>query len=355
MNIALGNLASARTVLRCVAVFSIVAAVSSVGLTDDSATTKPATADHAARIDAGAPSANDCSALIRKAAATGGSPLERVQANLAAARCLLVYSCAGPLSAELCWTATPGTQLAPIVREARACLERCDEAMKKLGDLDEAVQHELTDRRDMLAAFAGLFDAMAELDASSDKSVVRLIDACIGVSAYLDDPNPGVAESAKLWQSVAYRRAGRPDRSLQILWPAIGRLSSSRIDFFARIERCRSLADRGLYVSALALAMKLEEHRHDWLSNEDETAVRRAEDSLRWTRVILNRRWAESLRTAGEEERAKTAEAAAEKLLGDDPYPPPPDRWLQLSETIAGLPDWNQIVPSTSQPAREKP
>lgn len=279
-----------------------------------------------------------CTALI-ESAERQSEPIARAHAFILAARCLIVNGCAAPLSAELCWSARPDPSLGKLARRAEECLATAEKSLDAAGaSVDEAVVRRLSDRLEMLRSFARLFSAMADVDASSEDSRARLIDACVGISTYLDDPIPGVSQSARLWQGVAYRRAGRPDRSLQILWPAIGQLSSNRVDFFARIERCRSLADQKRYVAALALAVKLEEHLDECMKTAD--VREQAADSLRWARIIIYRRWSETLRAEGKKQRARSAESSAAELKGGDPDPLPSERWLRLTETIAGLPDW---------------
>ncbi|MBX3396074.1 MAG: hypothetical protein KF841_11975 [Phycisphaerae bacterium] len=296
-----------------------------------SSATQPATAGEAAI-------ARRCAGLI-ESADRQTEPIARAHAFIVAARCLIVDECAAPLSVELCWSARPAPSLGELLSRAEACLASAESSLRAAdASADEAVVRRLADRLEMLRSFARLFSAMADLDAGSEVSRSRLIDAGVGVSTYLDDPNAAVAQSARLWQGVAYRRAGRPDRSLQILWPAIGSLSSNRLDFFARVERCRALADQKRYVAALALAVKLEEHLDECMKPEDVRA--RAADSLRWARIIIYRRWSETLRAEGKNQRARSAESSAAGLQGGDPDPLPSDRWLQLTETIAGLPDW---------------
>lgn len=282
--------------------------------------------------------------------------LDAANQTIEQARRAIVIECAGPLSNELCWTAKPDSALAQIVKHGIALL---DEAAKCVSDLPKAIDGEvkrsLESRIDLLRAFAEIFSAIAKFD-DSVAGKDRLIDACINVSVYLDDKSPGVAESAKLWQGVAYRKAGRPDRTLQLLWPAIGNISSNRVDFYARIERCRALLEGGQHVSALALAVKLNERLDEWMKNENEETKSLARDTLIWVRVAIHRDWAESLRKNGESARAKTADEAAEKLLGEHPFPASPEKWLRLSESIAGLPEWTPVKASsaTSQPDAKK-
>ena len=91
------------------------------------------------------------------------------------------------------------------------------------------------------------------------------------------------------------------------------------------------------------------------MKDEDEASKSLAADSLRWVRAMIHREWAASLRKSGEPERAKTAEEAAAKIVGDQAFPIPPEKWLRLSETIADLPEWKPVTSEpTTQPAEKK-
>ncbi|MBK8269410.1 MAG: hypothetical protein IPK83_14320 [Planctomycetes bacterium] len=303
-----------------------------------------------------AASTGDTCAELEHAAAAAKTPVERAHAHLNLARCRLVNECAAPLSAELCWTAKPDSTLKEIVTNGKMDLKVAKAAIEALPEsTDDSIRGQLADRYDMLSSFAALFGALADFDDKTESSRSSLIDACVGVSTYLDDPNPGIAVSAKLWQGVAYRRAGRPDRTLQLLWPAIGEPAANRVDFFVRVERCRSLAYSGQFVAALSLAIKLDELVDECLKNESDDAIKRAEESLRWVRVVIYRRWAEHLRVEGKKERATSADAEAAKLLGEVKYPPAIDRWLRLEQAIVGLPDWTIESAATSKKASDEP
>ena len=200
----------------------------------------------------------------------------------------------------------------------KECLKVAAEALAQLPDgFGEDRRRLLQDRVDMLGAFAELFAALDTAD-GSQRATERLTDACIGLAVFVDDANLGIAESAKLWQGVAYRRAGRADRTLNLLRPAIGSLHSNRVDFFTRTERCRALVDEGRFVAAQSLAMRLEKRVNIWLVKEDDSARKRAAESLRRLRGEIYKRWADDQRKRGEEDRAKAAEAEMRRILTDE-------------------------------------
>ncbi|MCG8404774.1 MAG: hypothetical protein MI923_06205 [Phycisphaerales bacterium] len=287
-------------------------------------------------------SSSSCASLL-KSAKTATTPLERAHAHLAAARCKLVLECAPPLSLEL--YGRGDSQLARIVDQGLSHLNLATNALGHLpDDFDADARRSIEDKIDLLRAFATMFAAIAKGNGSTEAKT-RLTNACIDLAIYVDDPNSGVVDSAKLWQAVAYRRAGRPDRALQLLLPALAPSSSSRIDFLARIERCRALADKGRFVAALSLTMKLDARIENWFDDEEKEIRKGAENAIRWISVDIYKRWATDLRAQGNKPRAQAAERRAMEIVGKGTYPPPPDRSLNLKETIAGLPDWNFNTP----------
>lgn len=294
------------------------------------------------------PEAGRCDALIQ-AMKDAATPVAKVERGLAAARCVIVHECAVPLSRELNGMAVESHALASSVAAGEDCLHAAAEAMQHLPDgFDSDRRRILQDRIDMLRAFADVFVALAARD-GSDSASARLTDACVGLAVFVDDPNRGIAESAKLWQAVAYRQAGRADRTLNLLRPAIGSLRSSRVDFFTRMERCRALVDAGRFVAAQSLAMRLEKRVNVWMVKEDDATRKRAADTLRRFRANSYKQWAIDLRERGKEDRAKAAEDEMRRTLGDTSSQPTLDDIMLLEQTIAGLPDWEtpELPPTT--------
>jgi len=273
------------------------------------------------------------------------SAAKRLSARLGATECILTHECAAPLTALL----TDGAfDRRALGASAARAIESIDTASDDLSGaaLDEDAASAAIDHLDRLRAFADMFAALA-LDPKADETPRRLIDACIGLALYADDPSEELVESAKLWQAVAYRRAGKIDRALQVLRPVLTTPTARSIGFYARVQRCLCLADRGDYAAALALAFRVAHRADAWFEDRDRAARKQAVDSVRWVRIEVLKDWAKQLKEDGKPHRAAEAEEDAETLLGGEVYPIPVDRWLPLDSPIAGLPTWE---PPAAQP-----
>lgn len=343
-------------------------------------------------------------ALLRSAEAAiqeAASPLDKSRIAVNTAQQILVEHCAGPLSSWLAG-AKPGPEL---VRRAEAAVNWLDRGAAFLdagtqrsigedvavgapgdddrqGDTvaqDDRSTHDdlgahgdvakqdsagaqdaaaetrwrIEDRIALLRAVAEMFLAIAHDDGSA-AAEQRLIDACGDLALYTTDANEALVESLNLWRGAAYRRAGRPERTLQVVRPIIAVPAAKRQGFLARIERCRALNATGNHVAGLALCLRLNARVEAWLSNEGPNAAAQGADTLRFVRIELLRDWAAALRAEGQPDGAASAESQAQKLLADDPFPPPPQRWLQLDATLAGLSplDAPRAQPTT-QPASD--
>lgn len=285
-----------------------------------------------------------CAELEKQAAAAREAPLI-CRDSIETARCILSTACSDSLTHELCGAAESDEGLREDAARALACLDRAEAALGRMHTTAEA--DEARECIEMLRSFAKVFRALGAAPATGP-SRDGLLAACSDLAGYFDDSRIGIAESAKLWQGVAYRRAGRPDRALQVLRPAISVPASRRIGLWARLERCRALADQGDYAEALAMNLRLSVRVDAWFEDEDPTTRRQAVDSIRWVRIELLKRWGEHLKQNGQTERAAEAEADADRMLGSDSWPVEPDRWLGLGPPVADLPDC--LAATTSRP-----
>jgi hypothetical protein len=244
-------------------------------------------------------------------------------------------------------------------------LDRATAELERAGDaLDEESRQRFGDRIAALRGFGSVFVVLAEADGSED-SKRRLIQACNDIAFYVDDPIPGIAESARLWQGVAYRVAGRPDRTLQVLRPVLYEWTHPRIALWAAIERCNALAAGGQHVAALALCTRLRGGVRKAFKNDTPEIREKAVDTIRFTEASLWNRWADALDAKGETEDATVARARATELLDGDAPSPPIDRWLPLRVAIAGLDGWDKAdakraketaraeMPTTTAPASD--
>ncbi len=297
--------------------------------------------------------ARPCGALD-DAITSATTAVEECEACVAAARCVLVTRC-GPLLSRRCLAAREDDgALVEVTGEGLALLDRAAEALGRTGDdADETVTSEMKDRIGLLRAFGRLFAAMGR-DATTGASKKTILSACGGLSVYLDDENPGVVASAKLWMAAGYRMAGRPERTLQVIRLNLATPANARIDLLSRLERYRALGDQGEYAAALALCLRIEHRLESWF--DDEATRQLAAESVRFARVELHRAWAAKLRKTAMADRAKQAEADAAKLIGSDSYPPRPEDLLGTDKAIHGLPDWVPLrTMPTTQTAKETP
>jgi hypothetical protein len=282
--------------------------------------------------------------------AAASAPLDKAQACLAAARHKLANQCA-PLLLAICagaFDAEQAEKLGQCAAEGLAYLDRASAVRSRLADQAEGdILIRLEDRTDMLRAFGAMFSALAR-DPSSEAPRMHVLNACNGLAVYLDDDNAKLAESAKLWLGIAYRLAGRPERSLQVLGPTLTMPAEPRIGLLARLQRCLALGDRGDYVAGIALCLRLGVRVEAWFADEHWATRKQAADTVRFTRIELLRGWAAELRAQGQDEQAEAVAHQADELIGSEPYPPSADRRLRLTEAIAGLPGWGSVSRHTT-------
>jgi len=296
--------------------------------------------------DAAAREDEPCSDLeVRVQTVSDG--LAAALAEVDVAQCILARRCAPPLSLQLAGSDRPDERLVAAANSALALLNRASRCIEH-DAAEEATQRTLLNRIESLRAFGELFAALGQ-GAGDEAARKKLLAACSRLAPSLDEPDAELVESAKLWLGFAYRRAGRPDRTLQVVRPIITAPTSRRIGLLARLERCRALGETGRHAAGIALCERLAVRVDAWLAREDEATRTKASDSIRHVRMELLRGWADELRKAGEDDRAAAADAEAAKLRGSEADPPPLDSWLPLEVAVAGLPE--RPVPAASRPA----
>ncbi|MEK6644532.1 MAG: hypothetical protein AABZ08_11550 [Planctomycetota bacterium] len=287
---------------------------------------------------------DSCSGL-EQLATTAPQGLDRVILHLSAARCRIIVAAADPLTHWLNDASVPPSSLREQVQKGLAQLDLAEGVLTDIEADDKSINTTNVRRRaDLLKTFGLAFLALTD-GTDSQESRDRLIDHCADLAIYVDDDDKMITESAKLWQAVAYRRAGKPDRALQILRPVLSPPASPRIGLYARLERCRALADKGDFVSAISLASRLAVRVESWFDTENEATQRAAVGLVKGVRVDLYRTWTKKLQSDGQAYRAKQADGEAEKLAGDAK----PADMLVLTESVAGVPTRVSAEPG-SQP-----
>jgi hypothetical protein len=278
------------------------------------------------------------------------TPQDKASAQLALAQDILVTRCADGMSSLVCCPSEDVLDLAALLDEGLAA-SRMAESIADGKDITAEAQVSIKQRAELLDTFGKLFRALADTTVKAEPRNRAILDACGNLAGYFDDPNEAVVESARFWQGAAYRVAGRADRALAVLRPAISTPEARRLGLLARLQRCLALGDQHQYVAALALCLKLEARLDSWFEDQSPDEQKKAQDSARWVRIALMRDWAGRLKKSGEAKHAGELLAEAQKLQGTDPDPPTASRWLSLSATIEGLGEWKLAVapPTTSQ------
>ncbi len=297
-------------------------------------TTRPATTSGAAEVD---DSETSPCRRYEDSVSASDSLGERARACLDAARCVLVTGCAPLLSGRAFGGRGSREGLSELAGEGLAYLNCASASLSSSssGGGGSAEVAELEDRIAMLRAFGETFSALGE-DPSSSDGRRRLVRVCRDLAIYLNDDNAKVAESARLWVGVAYRQAGRPERTLQVLRLVLSGPASLRLGLAARVQRCLALGDRGEHVAAVALCSRLALRVEVWFADEDAAVQAAALETVRLTRAEMLRGWASSLRSAGQTEEAQAVEAEASRIVEGSG-----GGRLSLVETIAGLPQWD--------------
>jgi len=249
------------------------------------------------------------------------------------AACLLVRRPAALMSAELTRQPFDRPALVQTLDDGLSALDAARAIAKDMQDDAKPPTSDQRERIERLNAFGQIWRAIAAADGTPE-SADRLTSATVELALYTDDADPHVAEAAKLWQAHAYRKAGRPERTLQMLHPILIEGTGSAIDLFGRLERCRALADAGQFVAAVALAIKIEGKIETWMQRADPDTRKAAHLTVQSTRADLLNQWAAALRAKGFDARAreatKTANALSQSIAQSDATP------LSLTSLIAG-------------------
>jgi hypothetical protein len=176
------------------------------------------------------------------------------------------------------------------VRQARRLL-----AESKAGAGDPAaVGRPRQDDIDALEAFTHAIEVVFA-GGEDESDAAERDDAAIQLAVLLEEDRADVANAARLWRAALFRRLGRHDRVLALLPEPLAGLSAEgpRFDFYGRLLRVRSIADRGGHAAACTLLLQIEDKCDEWFPAVGDAAdARRAAVAVR-TGIL--RQWADSL------------------------------------------------------------
>lgn len=221
---------------------------------------------------------------LRRIEQASDSPLaERIELRLAAANWTLAKQCEPPLSRRLLGMGDPsdsgdvGRWITEALNDLQAA-RRDLSAFEETEGYDEDRAAQFSDSIELLTAFAGALGACMS-DAEDEESLAKYGEAARVLSEYLEDDRPQVVAAATLFQGMLYGKTNRVDRALRLL-PQPGkppRREALRYDFFARLLRCKYIAEQGGYAAAWGLLLSLEEPVEDWfITATGRTEARRA-------------------------------------------------------------------------------
>lgn len=280
-----------------------------------------------------------------EAVAGAAAAERRLRDYLSAANRILTIEIAPALSRELCEDRSSRDELGRIARMAEQHLVEARRELAKLADSNarDALEAEL----DQLTSFATLFASLGSLT-DDPAAQNRVVAACGDLAAWFDIEDKRIAESAKLWQGAAYRRAGRSDRALQVLRPVLVEPASPVIGYWARLERARALGDEKRFAAGVALCLRLERLTSTWFKegSEEHAAAWR---TGRQVRAALLNQWAKQLKAQGRDRAASAAETKARELAEELVRVPESKRFLKLETAIDSTQDGD--VGKSDEPA----
>lgn len=163
-------------------------------------------------------------------------------------------------------------------QQLQAAFDRADRAIHQATEIinnipapepDDDHKNQLTLRKslDILQAFAKAQRVYLLQDTENTQSDARR--AASGLSALVEMDQPTIASAATFWQSCIRNRKSDHKAVLSRLEYALAHVQKSTMpySFFARLLRCRILADQGGHALSLSLLIQMEEHSREWFFN----------------------------------------------------------------------------------------
>ena len=206
-------------------------------------------------------------------------------------------------------TSADGGRLAATLVPAQADLKRAAALLTRLEQSPaphKAAAKQRERWRSEAANLTVLSDAMAALAGKADAQSCLTALGPLAASKQAD-----LAAAARLLQAALMRQTGKVNEAIALLEPAVIPPEQLPYDFFARLLRCRLLADRGGHAIAAAMAVQIDARCESWFDKSRQAEARRAVGLLR---IDLARRWADQLERDGLVSHAARRRAAAAKI-----------------------------------------
>jgi len=169
-------------------------------------------------------------------------------------------------------------EIGAALARAAALLSDAEATMSRPDGGGEAAPDRWQPWRDRLEILRAFAEGQGAFLLPADEREMRR--AASRLAVFLEHENPQVTAAAGLWQAVLRSRESDASRALTLLEPALWGVARKSLpfSFYARLLRCRLLADQESYATALALLTQIEEQCDEWFSDdaEREQAVRAA-------------------------------------------------------------------------------
>lgn len=188
-----------------------------------------------------------------------------------------------------------------VLSQARDLLDQVggqiEENRKQVERMEDATADSWATLRSNHRSLKALLKALHVLLVPDDhEDVARAMRrAASGLAPLLERTEPDIVAAAALWYATLRADEKNKDAALSVLSPALQSRPSAGIPFafYARVLRCRLIADRSSPPTALALLLQLEDMLDDWF--DDDATRDQASRSLVLVRAHILEVWKQRL------------------------------------------------------------
>ncbi|MFQ6049179.1 MAG: hypothetical protein ACE5K7_07435, partial [Phycisphaerae bacterium] len=241
-------------------------------------------------------------------------------------------------------------QIARICHHAASHLSRLEALLQELSESSASSQpharHAWREQFEMLRPLPAAFAAAVGDDPA------RCLTAADSLEPLTAAHYGPLAHVARFWRALLLARAGRYGQALELLDLALADPQDEPYGIFARLLRCRILAERGYLSVALVLVMQIEKRVERWFDSHQARLAKRAATLLR---LELTDRWANHLARAGLTEQAESWLAAARTLRDRTFAPGHTTEMPRLGRVLFGLASTTAPATTTTAPATTRP
>ncbi len=233
---------------------------------------------------------------LRAILAAADAPVDQAQARLAIANRQLGEAAAWPATRCLLGAATDDdrARLADAAASASELLAGAVKLLDAAEDADEETRRHLAFAAETLETFAKAFSAITT-DPADKHYEDTLSDAALELAAARESEDEDVAAAALLWQSYAWVLAGRRDQAILALPDVLKQPERMPFDLFARLLRCRLLAEAGQHAAPVTLCLRMQHQCESWFPGRALREVGEIQRLIVFVRIGIVRSWIEGL------------------------------------------------------------